>query len=103
MILFCKTAFILKVGEKYMKKVFGVASVFILILCYAAIFLWLRGLHIVDSLLIFIVYVFPAIGLLLGLFAEKNKLRVTGIVGNLILLAVTILYPIVIRIIWGGP
>jgi hypothetical protein len=86
-----------------MKKIFGIVSVSTFLLSFAAIVLWLGGLHIADTLIIYIVYVLPAIGLLLGLFAEKNKLRFTGIVGNLLLLAVTIIYPIVIRIIWSGP
>lgn len=88
-----------------MKKVISILSalIFLVSTCVTFVSLFDLNSNYPVAIIIICAWVLPLIGLIMGAVSEKSFFKYVGFYGNLLLLVVTVLYPIAMLLIWNQP
>ncbi|UPO88351.1 hypothetical protein [Niallia sp. Man26] len=88
-----------------MKNIFGVLTVIFFIIPVVVYGISFFGRDLFSgTVMIAICIVLPIIGLILGILSKGKGLKLTGIIGNSLILLVTGVIPLVVRLLfWNQP
>ncbi|PAD34865.1 hypothetical protein CHH48_13575 [Terribacillus saccharophilus] len=79
------------------------ALIFLVSTCITYFSLFETNSQLPVAIIIIFAWVLPLIGLIMGAAGGKTLFKYIGFYGNLLLLLVTVLYPVVISFIWNQP
>ncbi|MFP7486353.1 hypothetical protein SFC65_19505 [Priestia filamentosa] len=90
-----------------MKKGLSIVSAIIAIIAFVGsitiIFVIDGYSPVPNSVAIFIIWILPIIGLILGFIGKKKFFKYVGIYGNSLTLLITLFYPLVMSFFWNEP